>query len=81
MTTEPISKPELDEIFAFAIQLGKDAGKLLLDAAQARISGNGSGGQDFCEKDNAVDIVTNTDEGARTYPHTPNPVNSAPKAD
>ncbi|KAK3305452.1 inositol monophosphatase [Chaetomium strumarium] len=67
MTTKPISKPKLDEVYGFAIQLGKDAGKLLLDAAQARIGGNDSSGQDFCEKDSAVDIVTKTDEAVETF--------------
>lgn len=60
----PISDKELDEIYAFAIQLGKDAGKMLMDAAALRMSSSsGQGEQKFEEKDNAVDIVTKTDTG------------------
>lgn len=60
-----ISEQELDEIYAFAIQLGKDAGKMLMDAAQLRMSGSSGeeGEQKFEEKENAVDIVTKTDTG------------------
>ncbi|KAK4236459.1 inositol monophosphatase [Achaetomium macrosporum] len=70
MTTKPLTEPELDEIYAFAVQLGKDAGKLLLDAAQARIGGKGSSTQAFSEKDSAVDIVTKTDEDVETFIRT-----------
>lgn len=60
----PISDKELDEIYAFAVQLGKDAGKMLMDAAALRMSSSsGQGEQKFEEKDNAVDIVTKTDTG------------------
>jgi myo-inositol-1(or 4)-monophosphatase len=59
-----ISAEQLDEIYAFAIQLGKDAGKMLMDAAALRIaSAPGQGQQLFEDKDNAVDIVTKTDTG------------------
>lgn len=61
-----ISEKELDDIYAFAIQLGKDAGKMLMDAARLRMSGGASGDdgeQKFEEKENAVDIVTKTDTG------------------
>lgn len=59
-----LTEQELDEIYVFAVQLGKDAGKLLLEAARLRISGNGDQTtQSFTEKDNSVDIVTRTDEG------------------
>ena len=51
----------LDEIYQFAIQLGKDAGKLLQDAAQQRM--NGGDQLEEVEKLNSVDIVTKTDEG------------------
>lgn len=62
-----ISDQELDEIYAFAIQLGKDAGKMLMDGARLRMSGEGGEGeQKFAEKENAVDIVTKTDTG-RSY--------------
>ena len=63
MTTTRITDDELDDIYAFAVQLGKDAGSLLLEAAQSRIRGNDEGAQAFVEKDSAVDIVTKTDEG------------------
>lgn len=55
-----ISIEELDRIYAFAVQLGKDAGQMLLEAAEARYNGPA---QTHIEKDSAVDIVTQTDEG------------------
>lgn len=62
-----ISEQELDEIYEFAIQLGKDAGDMLMDRARLRMSGSGADGADgeqkFVEKENAVDIVTQTDTG------------------
>lgn len=62
-----ISKEELDEIYAFAVQLGKDAGKMLLEAAKLRMGdADGKGREDMKEhvqKMNAVDLVTETDEG------------------
>ncbi|KAK3904579.1 inositol monophosphatase [Staphylotrichum tortipilum] len=58
---------ELDGIYAFAVQLGKDAGKLLIDAAQSRFNGNGESTQSFAEKDSAVDIVTKTDEDVEAF--------------
>lgn len=64
MASPQISDKELDEIYAFAIQLGKDAGKMLMDRAALRMSGPaGEGEQKFEEKENAVDIVTQTDTG------------------
>lgn len=60
-----INDDELGEIYAFAVQLGKDAGKILMDAAQQRY---GDSGQRehlvLTEKESAVDIVTKTDEGS-----------------
>ncbi|KAK4153361.1 inositol monophosphatase [Chaetomidium leptoderma] len=67
MATTSFTETELDEIFVFAIQLGKDAGKLLLEAAQLRFNGNGQSTQDFVEKDSAVDIVTKTDEDVEEF--------------
>ncbi len=58
-----ITDQELGEIYDFAVQLGKDAGRLLMDFARARWGDQGSGEQLFSEKDNAVDIVTKADEG------------------
>lgn len=64
MAVGPLSQDELDEIYAFAVDLGRKAGKLLMDRVEQRISGSERHSQDFEEKDNAVDIVTQTDEGA-----------------
>lgn len=62
-----ISREELDEIYAFAVQLGKGAGKMLLEAAQLRMGdADGKGREEMKEhvqKANAVDLVTETDEG------------------
>lgn len=60
-----LKEKELDDVLAFAIQLGKDAGQMLMDAARLRFGGDASKEQSFTEKDNAVDIVTQTDEGKR----------------
>jgi len=60
-----MSAEELDDIYAFAVQLGKDAGRMLMDTAHARSGEAGGEDQAFTEKDNAVDIVTKTDEGRR----------------
>lgn len=74
--SEDITASQLDEIYQFAIELGKKAGQKLMDGVYTRIGGNISGissgtGSDtnmtsnlvFEEKDNAVDIVTQVDEG------------------
>ena len=52
---------DLDEVYQFAVQLAKEAGSLLLNAAQHRY-GNGLRANHL-EKENAVDLVTQTDEG------------------
>jgi myo-inositol-1(or 4)-monophosphatase len=54
---------ELDEIYAFAVQLGKDAGNLLQRAASIRINGKGDQRPAAAVKASEVDIVTETDEG------------------
>lgn len=63
---------QLDEIYQFAIDLGKKAGQKLLDGMHSRMTGTGnlqaadantSNNLAFTEKDNAVDIVTQVDEG------------------
>ncbi|GAB7324041.1 hypothetical protein MBLNU13_g07436t1 [Cladosporium sp. NU13] len=59
------SELDLDSIYQFAIQLGKDAGKLLQDAAQRRMSGEEQ--LDELEKLNSVDIVTKTDEEVEAF--------------
>ncbi len=69
-----ISDADLSEIYAFAIQLGKDAGVILLDTVQKRrrdaADGENQRQNDATEgvlvmeeKLNAVDIVTKTDTG------------------
>ena len=63
-----ISREELDEIYAFAVQLGRRAGKMLMDAAQLRIEGGNATGQDeHVQKENAVDLVTETDEDVEAF--------------
>lgn len=61
MAATQFSQEELDEIYTFAVDLGWKAGQLLLDSIDRRI--DGAGEQSYEEKDNAVDIVTQTDEG------------------
>lgn len=75
-TSAEISDAQLEEIYQFAIDLGKKAGAKLMDGIHARIGGNISNLSSsvatnanmtsnlvFEEKDNAVDIVTQVDEG------------------
>ncbi len=64
-----VSSDQLDEIYAFAVQLGKDAGNMLMDAAKSRFGDAGQSEQAIEEKDSAVDIVTKTDEGMSTAAH------------
>ncbi|KAF1352510.1 QA-X protein [Delphinella strobiligena] len=67
--TYQISDHELSEIYDFAVQLGKDAGRILMDGAQARI-GEANGvtkEQKQVEKDSSVDIVTQTDTDAEEF--------------
>ncbi|KAI0018602.1 inositol monophosphatase [Xylariomycetidae sp. FL0641] len=62
-----INDQELSEIYDFAVQLGKDAGNLLMGFARARWGDKGAGEQLFSEKDNAVDIVTKADEDVESF--------------
>ncbi|KAJ1323781.1 Inositol monophosphatase family [Microdochium nivale] len=63
-----ISAEELDEIYAFATNLGKEAGRLLMSYATARMSDkSASAEQLFSEKDSAVDIVTKADEDVEAF--------------
>jgi outer membrane lipoprotein SlyB len=66
MTT--LSQEELDGIYAFAVDLGKRAGQMLTDAAQIRIDGGNATAEqkEHVQKENAVDLVTETDEGKVT---------------
>ncbi len=64
-----LSQNELDEIYAFAIELGKAAGKMLVDAAQLRMTGgNTQEEKEHVQKENAVDLVTETDESRLQRP-------------
>jgi myo-inositol-1(or 4)-monophosphatase len=64
-----ISREELDEIYVFAVELGKQAGKMLMDAAQVRINGENTTNQatEHTQKENAVDLVTETDENVEAF--------------
>jgi myo-inositol-1(or 4)-monophosphatase len=57
-----LSKEDLDDIYQFAVQLGKDAGAILMDRARLRYEDD-SNSEIYTEKENAVDIVTKADEG------------------
>lgn len=63
-SVQHISDDELAEIYTFAVQLGKDAGAILMNFARARWSDQGDGEQVITEKDSSVDIVTKADEGS-----------------
>ena len=60
-----IEEKELSEIYAFAISLTKRAGKLLFNAAEKRYGDVDDRGLNtsHVEKENAVDLVTQTDNG------------------
>ncbi|KAK0662853.1 Protein QA-X [Lasiodiplodia hormozganensis] len=62
-----LSTKELDDIYSFAIQLGKDAGKMLLEAAMLRCKGGIAENTAHVEKMNAVDLVTQTDEDVEAF--------------
>lgn len=66
-TMVDFSDSELDELYAFAVQLGKDAGDLLMQAAQRRISGGSTDAP--VHKESSVDIVTETDNGKCSAMH------------
>jgi myo-inositol-1(or 4)-monophosphatase len=57
---------ELDEIYRFAIQVGKEAGSILLRGLEERQIAGPNHVEDAVEKLNAVDIVTKTDNGAHS---------------
>ncbi|KAF5665713.1 QA-X [Fusarium denticulatum] len=67
-----MEQQELDDIYAFAVQLGKDAGDMLMAAAQRRIDGSGqsSSAVSYVEKENSVDIVTKTDNDVENFIRT-----------
>ncbi|OKL64627.1 Protein QA-X [Talaromyces atroroseus] len=74
-----IGSAELDEIYQFAVELGKNAGQKLMDGVHARIGGSISGISSddanmtsnlaFTEKDSSVDIVTQVDEDVEHFIH------------
>ncbi|KAF3385643.1 Protein qutG [Penicillium rolfsii] len=66
MAVGQLSQNELDEIYDFAIDLGRKAGEMLMERVEQRISGS-HGPQTFEEKENAVDIVTQTDEDVEVF--------------
>jgi hypothetical protein len=56
-----LGQKELDDIYAFAVALGKEAGTILMNGVKLRMDGGAP--EQVVEKENAVDIVTKTDEG------------------
>ena len=58
----PLRPADLDVIYDFALRLGKDAGELLQAGMLARCSGD-TPAAGHAEKESAVDLVTQTDEG------------------
>jgi myo-inositol-1(or 4)-monophosphatase len=71
---KPFSDEELKEIYVFALDLGRRAGKILIEGVEKRtgaVGGREVGKQE--EKMNAVDIVTQTDLGTFFPPCLPQP--------
>jgi myo-inositol-1(or 4)-monophosphatase len=69
MMAKTFSDEELKDIYVFALDLGRRAGKILIDGVEKRTGAAGArdmGKQE--EKMNAVDIVTQTDLGASLDP-------------
>jgi myo-inositol-1(or 4)-monophosphatase len=62
-TTPDTEELDLNEIYPFAIQLGKDAGAVLLKGLERRRAESHEN-EEQVEKMNAVDIVTEVDHGA-----------------
>lgn len=68
---QQIPADELDKIYAFAITLAKQAGQLLLDGIEQRRRDIEEDNEDGpLEKVNAVDLVTQTDNGLWPVPST-----------
>ena len=59
-----VKREELEEIYDFALSLGRRAGQILLDGVEKRCGEESGRGQGQEEKDSAVDIVTQADLGA-----------------
>jgi myo-inositol-1(or 4)-monophosphatase len=66
--TYTLSPTELSSIYAFAIQLGKDSGAILLKGLEKRRSGEDV--SESVDKLNAVDIVTATDNEVEEFIHS-----------
>lgn len=62
MSSSNITQDELNEIYQFAIQLSKTAGRAILQGSSKRFSS--SAGSDF--KKNSADLVTETDQAVET---------------
>jgi myo-inositol-1(or 4)-monophosphatase len=60
---DPFTDDQMQEMYLFALDLGRRAGKILMQGMEKRISGTGEPEQAHVEKMNAVDIVTQTDLG------------------
>lgn len=63
---QKFSAEELKQIYDFALDLGRRAGRILIEGVEKRTGDVGSreeGGGEQKEKMNAVDIVTQTDLG------------------
>lgn len=61
-----LTEEELTDIYEFAIHLGKTAGQLLLDGVNKRCGDESTATEEegpHVEKENAVDLVTQTDLG------------------
>lgn len=65
MSNTEFTPEHLKEIYDFAVQLAKDAGRMLMDGVEVRCGNESTAGvqQEQIEKDSSVDIVTQTDEG------------------
>jgi myo-inositol-1(or 4)-monophosphatase len=62
--THSLSKSELEEIYNFALDLGRRAGQILIEGVNKRTGEASERGDNAeVEKMNAVDIVTQTDLG------------------
>lgn len=72
MSNTEFTKEHLKEIYDFAVQLAKDAGRMLMDGVEARCGNDSTAGvqQEQVEKDSSVDIVTQTDEGMYPVSYT-----------
>ncbi|KAI4854584.1 inositol monophosphatase [Aureobasidium sp. EXF-8845] len=69
MSHTEFTPEHLKEIYDFAVQLAKDAGRMLMDGVEARYGSDGTAGvqQEQVEKDSSVDIVTQTDEDVEAF--------------